>query len=231
LIRGEISPTGRLIVDHRVIRHAFPAIARSATVSPLVPVSPTNSTRLARDARDDGGRFRASRRSANRQFNASTNLSRRGASIAHVDADQAAVNELADVLFALPTEGLTTAAVTVCLTRRIVRWATDRGWLVRTEARVNVPGPAHTGDRLGYIDVLVLRRSAGRNLAIEIDSTDKDWSLAKLRHAAVAGMRAVWVRWGDDVWAGAFDDVDVIQLTTTRSPQRKRTPADQLQLW
>jgi hypothetical protein len=151
--------------------------------------------------------------------------------MAHMDADQAAVNELADVLFNLPTEGLTTAAITFRLTRRIVSWATDRGWVVRTEARVNVPGPAHAGDRLGYIDVLVLRRPAGRDLAIEIDSTDKAWSLAKLRHAAAAGMRAVWVRWGDEAWAGAFDDVDVIQLPTMRSPQRKRASIDQLQLW
>jgi hypothetical protein len=148
-----------------------------------------------------------------------------------MDADQLAVDELANALFALPTEGLWTAAVTSRLTRRIVSWAGERGWVVRTEARVILPGRAGAGDRLGYVDALVLRSPDGHDLAIEIDSTDKDWSLAKLRHAAAAGMRAVWIRWGDDAWAGAFDDVDVIQLRAKRSPRRRRRPVDQLQLW
>ena len=31
-------------------------------------------------------------------------------------------------------------------------------------------------------------------------------------------MRAIWVRWGDEEWAGVYDDVDVIQLPLCADP-------------
>jgi hypothetical protein len=135
-------------------------------------------------------------------------------------------DDLAGVLFGLETSTLTTAAMTRRITRAVVEWAGARGWAARTEARVDV-GDA---ERRGFVDVLVLRAPAQPDLAIEIDSTDKPWSVDKLRHVAAAGMQPIWIRWGDAEWAGAFDDVDVIQLPLLRR-QRHRAAGGQMALW
>src|SRR5262245_15290674 len=132
-------------------------------------------------------------------------------------------DELATVLFAIDVGRLGTAAFTARITSAIVEWAILRGWSVRTEARVLVPRARSPASGLGYVDVLVGRGAPDPDLAIEIDSTDKQWSLAKLRHAAEGGMQAIWVRWGDDDWAGVYDDVDVIQLRALR----RRTARDE----
>jgi hypothetical protein len=138
-------------------------------------------------------------------------------------------DELARVLFDLEMSHRSTAAVTRAITRAIVEWARENGWRVRTEGRVEVPG-VERFDKLGFVDVLVSRGGHQPDVAIEIDSTDKPWSVVKLQHAAAAGMDAIWVRWGDDEWAGVYEDVDVIQLRTLRRVQER--PEDrQLTVW
>jgi hypothetical protein len=138
------------------------------------------------------------------------------------------VDDLATALFALEVHKLTTKAVTRQITDAIVRWALTRGWMPRVEARVEAPTLLE-GTRLGYVDVVV-HRPGSTDLAIEIDSGDKPWSVDKLRHAAAAGMHAIWIRWGDEQWAGVYEDVDVIQLWLTKRPLRRR-PTDQVQIW
>ena len=139
-------------------------------------------------------------------------------------------DDLAAVLFGLSVEGRSTAAMTAHITRVIVVWAAERGWSPRTEARVQASSSA--GDeRSGFVDVIVRRGPGLPDLAIEIDSADKPWSVDKLRHAAAAGMHAVWVRWGDDEWAGVYDDIDVIQLQLLRRAGRRPSQGAQLQLW
>jgi hypothetical protein len=135
-------------------------------------------------------------------------------------------DDLARTLFRLETSTLTTAAMTARITRAVIQWAAARGWVARTEARVGVGELT----RLGFVDVIVKRGDNQPDLATEIDSTHKPWSVDKLRHAVAAGMEAVWIRWGDDEWAGAFDDVDVIQLQLTRRA-RARFQAGQTELW
>ena len=137
------------------------------------------------------------------------------------------VDDLAGAVFRLDTGTLTTALVTARITRAAVEWATARGWMTRTEARVGVGEDA----RLGFVDVVVLRGPAQPDLAIEIDSVDKPWSLTKLRHAAALGMHAIWIRWGDDEWAGACADVDIIQLPVLRRPAARVGADAQLSLW
>jgi len=144
-------------------------------------------------------------------------------------AEKRDIDELASTLFALDVEARTTGAVTRQLTRAIVDWALAHGWSPRVEARVEAMAPSLTA-KLGYIDVIVSRRGGGPDLAIEIDSGDKPWSLDKLRHAAKAGMHAIWIRWGDEEWAGVYEDVDVIQLWLPRRPARRRV-SDQLAIW
>jgi hypothetical protein len=140
-------------------------------------------------------------------------------------------DELADLLFALDGSSLRTSAMTSHITRVIVAWAVARGWSVRTEARVNVDHRLNTSvERLGFLDVVIRRTDAVSDIAIEIDSADKPWSVAKLQHAAAAGMHAIWVRWGDDEWAGVYQDIDVIQLRIARTPAH-RDRSSQLSLW
>lgn len=105
-------------------------------------------------------------------------------------------DDLATVLFATDLAGLSTAAVTARITREVVAWARARGWAARTEARVDVPTGQTPTEQLGFVDVVVRRADRMPDLAIEIDSADKPWSVIKLQHAAAAGMHAIWVRWG-----------------------------------
>ena len=139
-------------------------------------------------------------------------------------------DELAALVFALDEGALNTSAITAHITQAIVRWAIAHGWSVRREARVAVGDAAASAAQPGFVDVLVRRGGSEPDLAIEIDSSHKPWSLAKLRHAAGSGMHAIWIRWGDQDWPGVYDDVDVIQLRFARSPAR-RPDAPQLPLW
>jgi hypothetical protein len=84
--------------------------------------------------------------------------------------------------------------------------------------------------RLGFVDVLIRRGLPRPDVAIEIDSTDKPWSVVKLQHAAAGGMHGIWVRWGDQAWAGVYDEIDVIQLPMLRRTG-SRSVQDQLRLW
>jgi hypothetical protein len=147
-----------------------------------------------------------------------------------MSSSRTVIDELASVLFALDEGSRSTSAVTALITREIARWALAKGWSVQAEARVGVESGSGSSARPGFIDVIVRRGGLERDLAIEIDSTDKPWSLAKLRHAAHTGMHAVWIRWGDDVFAGAYDDVDVIQLPVRRRSS-PRSRSSQLTLW
>jgi hypothetical protein len=138
------------------------------------------------------------------------------------------VDELATALFALDVQKLSTGLVTRHITDVVVKWALARGWTPRVEARVEAVTLAG-GRRLGYVDVLV-HRPGEPDLAVEIDSGDKPWSVDKLQYAAAAGMQAIWIRWGDQEWAGVYDEVDVIQLWLTKRPLR-RQPTNQMPIW
>jgi hypothetical protein len=141
------------------------------------------------------------------------------------------VDDLATVLFELDDAPLATGQMTARITTAIVEWAVGRGWSVRTEARVRAMSGARLDPARGYMDVVVRRGGGDPDLAIEIDSADKPWSVDKLRHAAAGGMHAIWIRWGDDAWAGIYDDIDVIQLPILRRPQARHRPDAQLSLW
>jgi hypothetical protein len=141
------------------------------------------------------------------------------------------VDDLAGILFELDVDGLSTGATTAAITRAVVSWALARGWPVRTEARVGLWLEDMPDPRLGYIDAIVRRGGGHPDLAIEIDSTDKRWSLTKLFHAAAAGMDAIWIRWGDEVWAGAYDGINVIQLPARRRQGRRRRTGGTITLW
>lgn len=82
--------------------------------------------------------------------------------------------------------------VTALLADRIGAWSEAQGWQVRRE----VAGRAsHPAGRRGYLD-LICYPFDEPPVAIEIDRTNKQWSLAKLRAEAASGSSAIWVRWG-----------------------------------
>ena len=143
-------------------------------------------------------------------------------------AGSGAVDDLATLLFALEVEQRTTSAVTRQITDVVLTWALARGWTPRVEARVEAMTVAGSS-KLGYVDVLV-HRPGEPDLAVEIDSGDKPWSVDKLQYVAAAGMQAIWIRWGDEEWAGVYDEVDVIQLWLTKRPLRRRL-TNQLPIW
>ena len=147
-----------------------------------------------------------------------------------VKSEVAVVDELAALLFGLDPSARTTAAMTAHITRQISRWAVERGWSPHAEARVKPERASGDPQGVGYVDLVIRRGGEQPDLAIEIDSTDKAWSLEKLRHAAAAGMHAIWVRWGDEVWAGSHADVDVIQLSVQRRALPRNRDAGQLTL-
>ena len=158
-------------------------------------------------------------------------MARIDVNMAAVSSSTRVIDELASALFALDEGARSTSAVTALITREVAGWALAHGWSVRAEARVGVPSESVHDPRLGFVDVVVHRGGDAPHLAIEIDSTDKPWSLAKLRHAADAGMQAVWIRWGDEEWAGVYDDVDVIQLPARRRSAPRSRVNSQLTLW
>jgi hypothetical protein len=135
-----------------------------------------------------------------------------------------AADEIAGILFALEDARLATREMTARITRAIVEWALGNGWAPVTEARVDA-------GQLGYVDVIVRRGGSLPDLAIEIDSTDKAWSVQKLRHAVANGMDAIWIRWGDGTWSGVYEDVDVIQLAVRRRPARRPNSEAQPGFW
>ncbi|HYI22520.1 MAG TPA: hypothetical protein VEX62_07775 [Candidatus Limnocylindrales bacterium] len=140
-------------------------------------------------------------------------------------------DELAAYLFELDPRSLTTGATTTHITRAVLAWAVEKGWLARTEARVVAPNGMDGASAIGFVDVVIRRGHSLADVVIEIDSTDKQWSLAKLRHAAAAGMHAIWIRWGEETWAGAYEDVDVIQLPVARRAAPRAGTLGQLTLW
>jgi hypothetical protein len=138
-------------------------------------------------------------------------------------------DELADLLYRVDASALPTAGATRHITHAIAGWAVERGWRVRREVGVSVI--VDSAERRGFYDLVIDPGGEIGPIAIEIDSTDKAWSLEKLRHAASHGMCAIWVRWGDEGWAAAEEQVYVIQLPPSRRPPERANRPLQEPIW
>jgi hypothetical protein len=71
---------------------------------------------------------------------------------------------------------------------------------------------------------VVLTRPGSRDMVVEIDSTNKDRSMEKLRFAHLAGATAVWIRWRQGA-VRKVPGVHVIDLVADTRKTRRRTPA------
>lgn len=140
------------------------------------------------------------------------------------------VDELARIAFSVDTSGMSAKAITALLTREIVTWALSKGWSVKTEARVEPSRVPRRRTEYGYIDVVVRPGEGLPDLAIEIDQTDKPWSIAKLQYAMALGMEAVWIRWSGADWIDV-EGIHVIHLPETDRRLLQRTAPAQLRLW
>jgi len=82
----------------------------------------------------------------------------------------------------------------------------------------------------GYLDLIVHRGQGEVDIAVEIDQTDKPWSVAKLQYAMALGMEAVWIRWSGSDWTDV-DGVHVIHLPEVEKKPAPRLAPAQLSLW
>ena len=140
------------------------------------------------------------------------------------------IDELAAVVFALDATRLSARAISARLTTAIASWALAKGWSLRTEARIELRTADGRLQDYGFVDVIVRRGSGEPDLAIEIDQTDKPWSVAKLQYAMAMGMQAVWIRWSGADWTDV-EGVHVIHLPEVeKEPAPRRAPA-QLAFW
>ena len=97
------------------------------------------------------------------------------------------------------------------LTARVIDFARMYGFSYQTEISLGLKRP--TSDRRGYLD-FVLEKDNER-FAIEVDSSNKRWSLQKLRHARSLGYGPIWIRWCVPIRIAVPEDVYMIDLTST----------------
>ena len=97
------------------------------------------------------------------------------------------------------------------LTARVIEFSQMYGFSYQTEVSLGLKRP--TSDRRGYLD-FVLEKDNER-FAIEVDSSNKRWSLQKLLHARSLGYGPVWIRWCVPIRITVPEDVYLIDLTST----------------
>ena len=102
---------------------------------------------------------------------------------------------LADRLAALSFLDRTADEVTGLLVESVTAWAREQGWRVYPGARSVLPLPPPYEHRFSTLDV-ACARPAGAPIVIEVDATDRQRTVDKLRAEAAAGRIAIWVRWG-----------------------------------
>jgi Sigma-70, region 4 len=87
-------------------------------------------------------------------------------------------------------------ARTKVLTRAVVMWAERKGWIPASEVHLDyLSGRPEYPGRRGVVDLYIARPDRVRDLVVEIDSSNKRWSLAKLKCCAENGVEAIWIRW------------------------------------
>ena len=97
------------------------------------------------------------------------------------------------------------------LTARVIEFSQTYGFSYQTEVSFGLTRP--TSDRRGYLD-FVLEKDNER-FAIEVDSSNKRWSLQKLLHAHSLGYGPIWIRWCVPIRIAVPEDVYMIDLTST----------------
>jgi hypothetical protein len=106
-----------------------------------------------------------------------------------------ATSSLQEWLARVEFTDLSRAAVTEQLTHQVMAWAQFHGFTVQTEVEAVATKRKPYGRHIGLLDVLCTH-SSGQQIAVEIDNTNKVWSIEKLAAEADSGKLAIWVKWG-----------------------------------
>jgi hypothetical protein len=106
-----------------------------------------------------------------------------------------ATSSLREWLASVEFSDLSRSAVTALLTDRVIAWGRSHGFEAQTEVEAVATKRKPYGRQIGLLDVLCSHRS-GQQIAVEIDNTNKVWSIEKLAAEADSGKLALWVKWG-----------------------------------
>jgi hypothetical protein len=69
-----------------------------------------------------------------------------------------------------------------------------------------------TDGRKGLVDIII-KSPNGKQYAIEIDSSNKKWSVEKLLYAYKTGYVPIWVRWNAEINIKVPEVINLIDLT------------------
>ena len=86
--------------------------------------------------------------------------------------------------------------VTALLVETVVDWAAGQGWRVYRRAASVMPLPPPYAHRRSVVDVACARPS-GPPVVVEVDRSERQRTVDKLRAEIAAGRIGIWVRWGD----------------------------------
>jgi hypothetical protein len=103
---------------------------------------------------------------------------------------------LAKALANLRFDDLPRGGATRLVTRATITWADELGWLAVPEMPLAfLAATTEQPSRQGIVDLYIARPGYRRDLVVEIDRGNKQWSAQKLGHAVEHGRAAIWVRW------------------------------------
>ncbi|MBF6215779.1 hypothetical protein IU487_32800 [Nocardia puris] len=118
--------------------------------------------------------------------------------------------------------GLSAREATALITEQTVRWAHANGWTVDLEREALIA--RRTGRRMyhGHLDVFCWRDDHLPCIAIEIDRSNKRWSVEKLLAEADTGNIALWVRWYGTTRIVLPNTVGLVDISATAAFERPR---------
>jgi hypothetical protein len=123
-----------------------------------------------------------------------------------------ATGSLREWLAPLTFTDLSRTAATSAITKHAMAWARWHGFIVRTEVEA-IARQMRPGDHRISPLAIAGEHPAGRQLAIEIDSVNRVWSIEKLAVEADAGKFAFWIKWGGPVRLALIPEkVGVVEL-------------------
>ncbi|GIG93396.1 hypothetical protein [Plantactinospora endophytica] len=108
--------------------------------------------------------------------------------------------------------------VTVLLIDSVAAWAMAQGWRVYRRAASVMPLPPPYEHRHSIVDVGCARPGGTPPVVIEVDHSDRQRSVDKLRLEAEAGRIALWLRWGERRFEPPPAPITMVPFRVTSRP-------------
>jgi len=123
-----------------------------------------------------------------------------------------ATGSLQEWLTPLTFADLSRSATTSLIAEQAMAWARWHGFVVRTEVEAIASRLRPRDHRISPL-AIAGEHPAGRQIAIEIDSINRVWSIEKLATEADAGKFALWIKWGGPVTLSLIPEkIGVVEL-------------------